>query len=339
MRSWGRLLLCLALLLALPRTAWAQGGAITGQVSNGTLSPATPLADQPVTLLIYQGEQSLGQAEILTDAAGRFAFEGLEVGEPMSYLLVTRYAEVEYASDWLALDADAPNTEQQLTVYDTTAEADAIHVQPHHMVITFAEGLIIVQEIAFVVNRGNRTFIGSIGQPGDNQATTLRFSLPPEAAHLAFSDPVAEQSIVRTADGFADTRPVPPGRWEYLYSYEVAASSSYTLHKRLYYPTDRINLLVADVGVEVTATPLEAQGTTTMPGESYLYWTQAGLPREAELRITLDQLPWAIQATDAATGASAFLEWLGLAVIALAVLVSVIRPFWYARQDDKRPSP
>lgn len=341
MRAWRRLALFLLLLAALLRPASAQSGLIAGQVANGTQSPAAPLANQPVMLYVYQGEELASQKDALTDSQGRFAFAELALDEKARYLLATNYAGVDYFSDWLALSAAAPSLEQPLTVYETTSDDGEIAIQPHHIVLAFDQGDIVAQEIVFAENRGLRTFIGAGERVTADQAATLRFSLPLEATDLSFADPVTQQNIMRTPDGFVDTRPVPPGQWEYVYTYRLAAEGRYTLRKKLPYPTERLNLLVADVGAQVTAAQLEAQGQRAMQGESYLYWTQEGLPRGAELLIELDQLPTASSQpapVQAPEQPNALLGWAGLALVALAVFASLVRPFWNARAPREDPN-
>jgi len=333
-KAWRPIALFLLLFSTLLQPASAQSGLIAGQVANGTQSPAAPLANQPVTLYIYQGEAPTGQSQALTDAQGRFSFGGLALGEQARYLLATNYAEVDYISDWLALSTAAPSLEQSLIVYESTSDDSEIAIQPHHIVLAFDQGDIVAQELVFVENRGLRTFVGAGERITSERVATLRFSLPLEATDLSFADPVTQQNIMRTPDGFVDTRPVPPGRWEYVYSYHLAANGRYTLRKNLYYPTDRLHLLVADVGAQVAAAQLEAQGQRAMQGASYLYWTQEGLARGTELLIELDKLPTASSQpapVQAPAQPNALLGWVGLAAIALAVFASLVRPFWNAK--------
>jgi len=322
-----------------------EGGTIEGRVLNDTDVPPNALPSQSVTLYAYQGQEEQILQQTATDAQGRFTFQNLALNKEarsdkgVRYLVATDYVGVSYYSDWVILTPITPTVSLDLLVYEKTDEDSEIVVQPAHLLVTFSGGKILVQEILFVENKGKRTYVGRQDPALDNRVATLRFSLPKEATELSFADPNTENSVWRTPEGFVDTRPMSPGRWPYVYSYSLNyTGTAYELRKEIIYPTQGLNLLVADVGVQVESGQLSPQGRRETQAGAYQHWAKDSLTRGTGLTVTLRQLPGGEQpvgrrlAGGATAAPASPLHWVVLGLLTLAVLSALAYPFLPRRE-------
>jgi hypothetical protein len=325
------LLIALAVFLALSFSVYAEGGSIQGRLVNGTDSPPRPLAAHPVQLYAEsQGEKAL--QETLSDADGHFVFQGLDPNSQEHYVIGAEYTEVAYYSDWIVLTPITPTVSISLPVYETTTSDSGIVMQPVHLLVSFSEGKIRVQEIVFVENQSARSYIGQPEATLNNRLVSLRFSLPKEATELEFADASTEDGILRMPEGFVETRPVSPGRWSYIYSYSLNyTGAAYDFHKTLFYPLQNLNLLVADTGVSVESQQLVSKGRRETQSGAFLYWSADSLARGSELLVSFRKLPPG-GTVEVRTPHVSALRWVALGLLALLAALAISYPFW------KRPA-
>jgi hypothetical protein len=92
----------------------------------------------------------------------------------------------------------------------------------------------------------------------------VRLLLPEDATELSFEEVLSTERFVETADGFADTEPVVPGRatlqtaFSYLLPYD---GSRRVLSTTLQYPATIVNAFIADVGPQLFSEQLSLMGT------------------------------------------------------------------------------
>ena len=185
-----------------------------------------------------------------------------------------------------------------------------------------------MQEIVFVENRGTRTYIGETDPAMNDRPVSLRFSLPKEATELEFADANIEDGLLRTPEGFVETRPVSPGRWSYIYSYSLNyTGAAYDFRKAVFYPLQNLNLLVADAGVSVESAQLISKGRRETQSGAFLYWSADSLAQGSDLLVIFRQLPPGGPAEIRTPHLSA-LRWVALGILALLVLMAVSYPFW-----------
>ncbi|MFH1560176.1 MAG: carboxypeptidase-like regulatory domain-containing protein [Chloroflexota bacterium] len=258
-RAVKRTLLGAALLLALtvvPLSARAQEViTIEGQVTNGTAGAEVP-QDLMVTLEVFSQGQNLETKEAVTDAEGRFSFEGVPGGQEYGYIISTEYSEAVYffERDYVLL----PDLVEMM-VYESTSSSEAIEVRLHSLVVNMADSdtrLMNAQEWVRLENTGDRTFV-----PGPTPAGTmnmLRFSLPPTASNLDVQSTLWSGQIFQVDLGFALNTPVPPGTHEIAYTYLASyADGKLTFAHSFPFGADTFSvLLLQDLG-QVTGTGLQ----------------------------------------------------------------------------------
>lgn len=319
MRHWLLpLLAILALLLPMTIGAWAQGsGVIEGQVFIGT-SDGQPLEGVPVTLWISRGEEDESSLQVTTDEEGRFRFQDLDT-EGYVYQFEVEYQEVSYGSEVMAFPEGEDILSIPFTVFEpTTSDAD-LWIERAHLILDLEPGVILLQEVQIFLNGGNKTYIGSTGETG---GATLYFPLPQGASEVQLMEGLMACCVVETERGFASNRPIFPGSKQFVFTYELGyQSATYTLSKDIVYPIGSLDVLVADVGVEITAPGLTAQEPLSLQGRRYLHLTGQNLTPADGLTLHLANLPLETRLTrPSATGPGVF----GRVVMGLATLAVLL---------------
>ena len=158
-----------------------------------------------------------------------------------------------------------------ISVYETTADESHLAVGSSHLIIEMGSGQLEVTEMIILSNVGDRSYIGLEEVIPDRRATAL-VPLPAGATDVTFSSSEVASAMIRTGQGFVDTRPIVPGQHEYVLSYALPCEgSTYNLLKPVAYPTTALDVLIAAPGAEVDAPALEDLGTREASGASYLH--------------------------------------------------------------------
>jgi hypothetical protein len=330
------LLTFLFLLLPVAAPVWAQGsGVIEGQVFNGTTSDGVPLEGLPVTLWILRDEEVQNSLAENTDEEGRFRFQDLDT-EGYFYQFEVEYQGVSYGSQLMAFPEGENILSIPFTVFEPITSDAELWVERAHLILDFERGAILAQEVQIFVNDGNTTYIGSTGEEG---GATLHFPLPQGVSGVQLIEGLMSCCVLETERGIASDRPVFPGSDQFVFSYELAYQSpTYTLSKGIAYPIYSLDVLIADVGVEVTAPDLTVEEPLTLEGGRYLHLATQNLTPGDELILNLANLPLGMpEATPApsATTSPGPFGWLVIILAALAVLLALGYPFLRKRQEEK----
>jgi hypothetical protein len=190
---------------------------ISGLLVNGTPGAGlvTPL---PVTLHAFAaGERPVITTSTTADAAGRFRFEEVVLGEGWSYVVSVAYAGAVYSVALAVGDLANP---VELKVYETTQDAGVVEVTQHVLVVVHVDakrGQIGAIEFVQLRNTGQRTLVPDLAKP--DRVSFLRFSLPPQATELDVQSDLPVGQIVSIGTGFAITAPVLPGEHSLSFSY------------------------------------------------------------------------------------------------------------------------
>ena len=322
--------LCLA-----PSQTLAQGqGVIEGQVVNGTADGGS-VEGLTVTLHVFRGMEEQPSQTATTDAEGKFRFEELSTEADRGYALLLNYGGVDYGSDLLTFSSTTD--EEKLTdilsvpikVYESTENDEAVSIERAHIFVDFQEGNLLVGELYFFSNDSDKTYIGA-EEVVEGQRGTLRLSLPTGAEGLAFESGELGQRFFETAEGFVDTWPLQPGQasGQLMFRYSLPYDpSGYALARDIPYPLKAINVLVAEVGVDVTSNRLTLEGSRGMQGQSYLNLSGQNLSKGERLTLHFSGSPAnelvggeeAMPAQPSSAGNQSLLRWAALGLVVLAV--------------------
>jgi mono/diheme cytochrome c family protein len=319
--------------------AWETGyepgpGMVTGQVVQGTSGGPAP-APAEVTLEAYADFQPVAFLTTTVGSDGAFEFTELSVEPGLVYLASADHAGIRYTSPLIELSASAPATSTVLTVYETTDEPPAIHIERAHWIVESQPGALLIGQVLTYGSDGDRTFVGQRVEEVD-VPVTVALQLPPGATQVAFDNGALGERYRQVGDTIYDTAALAPGAAtqqiivRYLLPY---AGDSIEVSQEFLYPVTLINLLVADLpGMTATVNGLEGGDAQDFQGRTYRIWQGADLPANSEVQIALSGLPPAGAADlgvapDAAalpgvvtTGFAPWMAWLmgGLTVAALA---------------------
>lgn len=335
------LVVTLVLVAASPARA-EESGTIAGRVLNGTAGGGS-VGGLTVTLRHFSGMQLAEERQAETAADGSFSFEGLPTGPQDAYFVVVRYAGVDYFSPMIQLNAQAQQT-VELTVYETTSEANVVRVNSRSLVIAGASPelrIVDVMDIVIVENTSDRTYIG------DRDGVVLRIPLPEGAQEISpqpgfdYGQPRLEGNTLLT------TGPVPPGSHTLVLSYTVPYTGTRaTLSVGTAMPTGTLRVLVRQGTYELDSRSLIDTGTVEVSGVTYRVLAVDG-PVVGDVHVVqVSRLPRTGLLRDLPLGASIALVVgvLGLlAAVALTVLVlrrrrpsETLRPASALSLEDER---
>jgi len=309
-----RIIVILAVLLVffLPAAAHAQesaDGVINGRVINGTEGGGST-AGVEVTLITYIDDAVAETGTAITDGEGKFRFENVAVEH--QYLLSARYMGVDY---YFPVVFGAGETEAYVDarVCDATTSDKAVRVGLAHTIINVEEESLWVTEVLWLVNDGDRTYVGTEG--------VLVFTLPEGATD--FEAPQKLMADYQFLDGNRVTYlvPFPPGERQLVYSYRLAKpdSGELTVPLGIDYPTGIFELMVSGEGIEVAVTHLApAEPVVTDSGERFIHFRGESLSRDTKINVNL---------TGLSGGGGVFLVilWVVIALVIAGIAVYLLK--------------
>ena len=279
-----RLIVILAVLLVSGLPALAQDsdeGTISGQVINGTAGGGS-VAGVEVTLITYINDAIAETRATQADGEGKFRFEN--VAAEHEYLVSPRYMDVDYYYP-VVFDPGETAAYVEVGVCDATSSDQAIRVGLAHTIINVEEESLRVTEISWLVNDGDRTYIGADG--------ILVFTLPEGATGFDAPQELMPDYQLLDDNRVAYLVPFPPGERQLVYSYRLAKADSNELSIPLEidYPTDNLEIMVGGEGVEVTVTQLApAEPVFTGTGERFIHFRGENILRGTVINISLSNL-------------------------------------------------
>lgn len=267
-------------------------GAIVGRIVQGTAGVDLPAA-QPVTLMAYVNFAPVATLTTTTDLNGAFAFEQLATTADVVYFVGTRYADVAYGSDLLALSPLTPTLELEIPIYATTTDPSALHINRMQWIVDHQPGALHARQVVLLANTGDRTVIGR-PLAGVDAPVTAALPAPANVSGLTFQDGALGARYQQIDGVLYDTTPIRPGLQsrQVLIAYALPYTGAVaTLTDDFAYPVDALTLLIADLpdlAVETSA-PLENVGNQTIQGVAYRVFN-AQLAAPQPVTVTLQNL-------------------------------------------------
>ncbi len=301
----------------------AADGTLRGTLYNGSLpaSGRPGVADAAVVLHKYVDGKDSGDkpATAVTDAGGRFTFEGLAVGKRYAYYPSTRFAGVEYDGTPVSMTADTLDRRSDIVAFETTRADSAISVPMHHLVVTPGAGKLQVKEILLFTNRGRNTYVGK--KTGERDIV-LDLEVPAGAEEVKFGGDLMSCCAVVADNHVFDTMAFKPGMRQEILSYLLPyEDTSAGLEKQVVFPTQALDIFLPE-GTGVLKTPgFESQGAFAIRGRNYQRYTGTNLNAGTPLRLAFSDLPTAPK------------DWRWLAPLAFGLLVigSIAVYRWWRR--------
>lgn len=327
-----------------PTQALAQSqGVIEGQVVNGTANGGS-VEGQTVTLHVFVSMEEQPSQTAIADAEGWFRFEGLSTEADYGYMVRLNYGGVDYGGDLLTFSEGETTLSVSIKVYDPIESDEVISIERAHIFVDFQEEKLLVGELYFFNNDSDKIYIGA-EVVAEGRRGTLRLSLPSGAEGLAVEGGELGQRFFETDEGFVDTWFLPPGQssGQLMFNYSLPYDpAGYDLIREAPYPLKALNVLVADVGIDVTSDQLISEGTRGIQGQSYLNLSGQNLSKGERLTIHLSGAPTKEQRADVETappqtsqaGDQPLLRWAALGLVVLAVGFALAYPL-FRRQSKE----
>ncbi len=289
------LLLAAALWLALPGAAAADGGVISGVVTNGTANGSVP-ADIAVTLYFLRDGQIVEQRTDVTGADGSYRFSELPTDPDVRFVAVAAFAQVPYNTAEMQFSDTSEIEAAPLVVYESGQDVSVVRVVTNVLIIAPGEersGMLSVIEVVRLANDSDRTFLATgVGDSGAPMDRVLRFQLPANAQDLTMLSGLNSQNVVQIDRGFGVFMPLFPGEREVAFGYQLPYSgNTLAIAKRTVYPTEQFAILAQEeYGLRFSAPQLEVE-PTTIGERRYVVGTTADLASRADVTVRIEGLP------------------------------------------------
>jgi len=310
--------LLIFLLSGLPATTQAQepaNGVINGQVINGT-EDSHGVGEIKITLITYVDDIVAETRTTKTDAEAKFQFN--DVATEHEYLVSAKYMEVDYYYP-VAFNPGETTKYVEVGVCDTTSSDETIRVGLAHIIISVEEESLQVTEVFWLVNDGDRTYVGTDG--------VLVFTLP--EGWSGFEAPQELMSDYKFVDNNRITYlvPFPPGERQLVYSYRLAkpGSAEFSIPLEIDYPTDNLELMIEGEDIEVAINQLApAEPVITGTGERFIHFRGGNIPGGAVINLRLYNL-------SSADRLFSVILWITIA-IAIAIVIACISVYMAKRR-------
>lgn len=258
------LTLVFLLLLALLSVGWtqdpqAQQGTVVGEVINGT--PGSTVADDlQITLHVFSEMQETRTYTTTVTAQHSFRFEGISFQEGQTLVARVVYDRVTYVSDFATIEPEQQTVSLPVTIYEATQEDADISISQLHLFVNKMGEWVQVGVYAVIGNAGSRTYTGS---PVDGVTTTWSARLPDDAERVQFDGAELGGRFVALEDGFADTRPIPPGNAtvETSFTYELPFQEGLAVEQAFDVPVRAAVLVLPEGDWRLSGTGVMSQGT------------------------------------------------------------------------------
>ncbi len=333
------LALALLLLAAALTVAWTGSpqsgeGTVTGEVSNGTPGGSVPL-DLTLTLHTFSDSAETGVYTTSVSDGPDYVFRGVALTVGETAVVRTVYKDVMYVSEFATIEDESGDLALPVTIYETTENPEHLSIAQLHFFVNKLDGKVQVGEFAVVANTGDRTFVGLSDVEGRR---TWSVTLPEGADGLRFDGAELGGRFVRTEDGFADTRPVPPGEAsvETSFTYEIPFEEGLSIEQVVDLPVRAAVLVLPEGGWSLAGERLSSEGTLeTQMGAALSYTAGPIAAGEAlSFRLVPREAGNGPAEPTAQGGSGGGLIW-GIAALAAAGVAAAA--MWTSGQDSPMP--
>jgi hypothetical protein len=255
--------------------AVAADATIQGSVVNGTT--VAPAGNLPVTVVYFDSNGKIGQANLTTDATGQFAVTPPAAAQ--GYQVAATYRGAEFRTPATQLLPGQPSV-AKLKIFDPTTAASDV-AQTDWVVWLDREGdALAIQEDFGWANGSQQAYVGKGG-------SVMTVPLPEGAGNFQYLGTFLEQRGSVTKDGYVSDAPITPGTSTATIRYTAPGTPA--LRFPITFPTKSFQMFVP-AGITVSSPQLRLAGTTTDQGVTYQVLTadgtlQPGTAIDASLQV------------------------------------------------------
>jgi hypothetical protein len=308
--------------------AQAEGGTISGVVTNGTTNEPQPGVEIRLLGGLRDDEGNFSQ-EIRkvakSDTRGRFEFTDLQSGEDRAYALDASFDGGSFPGGLVTIPSDGDVIEVEQKVWDTTSDPRAIVIQRNNMFLLRGDAGASVIDSYTIVNVSEEAYVGRGAAMGegsqDGPVPTLSFSFPKRSEGIQIADSDLDiPELLNTETGVGITSAVPPNETRITFAYRLPVSTGQVdLSRRALYPILNLGVF-AEPPFTIASTRLTEDGEVTIEGETYTRYRSQDSVTEGN-SIPMIAIAEGTSDTALLAGAAA----VGVVLIAILILVLVRR--------------
>jgi hypothetical protein len=300
---------------------------VSGHVASPGLKTDLPIAGVTVTVHRVGNDSSGPVDSVRTDAKGRYRIDYRRFGaDDAIYFAAAVYRGIAYFSAPLK-SLHASGEEGEITVFDTTSRAIDLHVRGHHLVVSSPrpDGIRSIVEVWELSNDTTATLVQR-----DSASPVWTAPLPAAATDFAGGEGDVSAASLRTRGGrVLLNAPFGPGVKQLSYSYSLPASA-FPLTLNVDLPTVVLEVLVEEVGAQVTGTNLRAMAAATTGGRTFKRFLAQDVPAGSVAKVVVPVTTQALRTKVLVALAC---------VIALVMLGALGRALLRARPAPRRAAP
>lgn len=288
------LLLAIGLSLAwvqIPR-AQAQGPTVSGEVRNGTPGGGVP-DGLAVTLHIFSEMEESDVYTTTVTGGQSFRFDDVVLEAEDTVVARTVYDGVTYVSEFATIEETEDEVSLPVTVYETTTDPANIALFQLHLFVNRMGEQVQIGVYAVIGNTGSRTYVGTEGLTSDgttgSDRTTWSVKLPEDAQNLQFDGAELGRRFRSSEDGFADTRPIPPGNAsvETSFTYELPFQEGVEISQSFNVPVRAAVLVLPEGDWALEGASISSQGALETQMGTALSYSAGPLSPDEALAFTL----------------------------------------------------
>ncbi len=337
------------LLLIFTPMALAQSPTITvsGMLINKTTGEPAP-AGIPLMLHTFDNDQMSGMIDGVTAEDGSFIFENVEAPANRLFEMMATVGKTSYFSDVAPAPTDGGALELPVNYFDATTDASGLRVTQMHMIVDFfSPSLLQIAEIYIISNDSDKTVEDAVQLPDGNTAA-VQFDLPKGAVNLSFDQGQIGDRFLETETGFADTFGIQPGAetGQIIVRYYIPYKDGVTVDHPLSYPTERVNVLLPEVGVKLTSDKFGLDSTREIAdGRTVEIYASGDMSTSPNFAFRLNGEPQLGQNADIAEPTVSVpisgtdFRVIGFGILLAGALVLAVGVWWWKRNpvDNNEP--
>lgn len=255
---------------------------IQGRVLKG--EDRVPVAGISVSLHSVQNQQELPGNAVRSGRDGGFRFTGLKADPSINYFVSTEYVGALYNEGPITV-AGKDQVTQDFVIYDVGRDLASVHVANHHIIVERKTDHLHITEIVVFENNGKSSYLGT----GLNHAENVgvRIGLPASVKNFEPGMGGDAQTVHVQGRDLASVRPIPPGRQSFGFTYDVPFSARMDLSHRLYFPTEKFVVLIADPELKLESSSIQFEGRKEQGGRNYDLYQGSSFPVGAEVTMRI----------------------------------------------------
>lgn len=270
----------------MPATPGAVDNTIRGKVVHGA-GGVVP-ENLTVELIGYSGLDIVSSYRQTPNSDHEFLFQNLPEQEDIVYQLTLNYKGVEFSSPAIPGGMSDDWNNQFITIYEPTSDLTLVKAERMHIFFEFPKSDVIRIVQLYVLSNSGSSIV-TAKKSGD---PVVNYPLPAGAQNLRFQDGVPRNRFVKSADGFGDTRGIPPGSgMQLLYSYELPYSGDLMIPVKIALPVDMLNIMLPSIGVNIKSSQLTDLGEKTIQNSTWRIFTAGGLSTGSRLNLLVTGRP------------------------------------------------